>query len=103
MPEKQDQERYLANLQKETDGAYVYGILAKVEKQPQLAEIYRRMAASEERHAAAWRARLEELGVKTSAGKAGWRARLPGFLTRRFGPALVFPTITGNEQADSHA
>lgn len=103
MATKQDQERYLANLQKETDGAYLYGILAKVEKQPQLAEIYRRMAAGEERHAAAWRTRLEESGVNPGVGKPTWRARLLGFLAKRFGPALVLPTITGNEQADSRA
>lgn len=43
--------RYLVNLQKETDGAYLYLALANSEKQPKIAELYRRLSASEEKHA----------------------------------------------------
>src|SRR5262245_61613176 len=43
--------RYRANLQDEIDSAALYRTLADVEAQPQLAEVYRRLALVEERHA----------------------------------------------------
>jgi VIT1/CCC1 family predicted Fe2+/Mn2+ transporter len=103
MSPSKDLQRYLANYQKEIDGAYLYGVLAGAEKQPQLAEIYGRLSASEEKHAAAWEKRLKESGATQLSRKPTGRARLLGMLARRFGPGFVLPTITGNEQADSRA
>ena len=40
-------ERYFANRQKEIDGAALYRVLAETEKQPQMAEVYSKLAASE--------------------------------------------------------
>ncbi len=45
--------RYRANFQKEIDGAALYRALADSEKQPQMAKVYLKLAASEEKHAAA--------------------------------------------------
>ncbi len=90
----------LASLQDERDGARLYQILAEVEKDAQLAEVYRRMAATEKRHAETWAARLEESGVIVPADHPGWRTRLLGWLARRFGPGLILPTVIGMEQID---
>ncbi len=46
MSRQKDTQRYLANYQKEIDGAYLYGVLAGSEKQPQMAEVYQRLASS---------------------------------------------------------
>ncbi len=98
-----DIERYLQNRQKEIDGAALYRVLAETEKQSQMAEVYKRLAASEEKHAAAWEKKLEELKVTVPPRKPTWRARTMIWLARRFGPQFVLPTITGNEKADSRA
>jgi vacuolar iron transporter family protein len=95
--------RYLQNRQKEIDGAALYTVLAQTEKQPQMAEIYKRLAASEEKHAAAWEKKLRELQVSLPPRKPTWRAATMIWLAKRFGPQFVLPTITGNEKADSQA
>ncbi|MEP7136523.1 MAG: VIT1/CCC1 transporter family protein [Chloroflexota bacterium] len=100
---KQDIERYFANRQKEIDGAALYQVLADTEKQPQMASVYKKLAASEEKHAATWEKKLEELKVSIPPRKPTWRAATMIWLARRFGPQFVLPTITGNEKADSQA
>jgi VIT1/CCC1 family predicted Fe2+/Mn2+ transporter len=96
-------QQYLVNRQKEIDGAALYSVLAETEKQPQMAEVYKKLAASEEKHAAAWEKKLRELKVPLPAHKPTWRAATMIWLAKRFGPQFVLPTITGNEKADSQA
>ena len=96
-------ERYLANRQKEIDGAALYRVLADTEKLPQMAEVYARLAASEEKHAAAWESKLSQLNIGIPPRKPTWRAATMIWLAKRFGPQFVLPTITSNEQADSQA
>jgi VIT1/CCC1 family predicted Fe2+/Mn2+ transporter/rubrerythrin len=103
MSEQNDIKRYFANRQKEIDGAALYNVLAETEKQPQMAAVYRKLAASEEKHAATWEKKLAELNVSTSPRKPTWRAATMIWLARRFGTQFVLPTITSNEKADSRA
>jgi VIT1/CCC1 family predicted Fe2+/Mn2+ transporter/rubrerythrin len=103
MSEQEDIKRYFANRQKEIDGAALYKVLADTEKQPQMAEVYKKLAASEEKHAATWEKKLEELKVSIPPRKPTWRAATMIWLARRFGPQFVLPTITSNEKADSQA
>ncbi len=49
-----DVKRYLANRQKEIDGAALYRALAEKEDDPQMAELYQKFAAAESKHADAW-------------------------------------------------
>ncbi len=103
MSNAEDIKRYLGNRQKEIDGAALYSVLAETEKQPQMAEVYRKLAASEEKHAAAWEKKLKKLNVSIPPSKPTWRAATMIWLAKRFGPQFVLPTITGNEKADSRA
>ena len=103
MSNQNDIERYLANRQKEIDGAALYNVLAETEKQPQMSEIYRRLAASEEKHAATWEKKLADQKAPIPPRKPTWRASTMIWLAKRFGPQFVLPTITGNEKADSQA
>lgn len=103
MSNAEDVKRYLANLQKEIDGAALYRVLAETEKQPQMAEVYSKLAASEEKHAAAWEKKLTELKVSLPPRKPSWRAATMIWLAKRFGPQFVLSTITSNEKADSQA
>src|SRR6266511_3297171 len=103
MPNNDNVKQYLANRQKEIDGAALYSVLAETEKQPQMAEVYKKLAASEEKHAAAWEKKLRELKISLPARKPTWRAATMIWLAKRFGPQFVLPTITSNEKADSQA
>lgn len=103
MSNTEDLKRYLANRQKEIDGAALYRVLAETEKQPHMAEVYAKLASSEEKHAAAWERKLESLKVSLPPRKPTWRAATMIWLARRFGPHFVLPTITNNEKADSSA
>ncbi len=103
MPNNEDIKRYLGNRQKEIDGAALYSVLAETEKQPQMAEVYKKLAASEEKHAAGWEKKLIEANVSIPTRKPTWRAATMIWLAKRFGPQFVLPTITGNEKADSRA
>jgi rubrerythrin len=69
-----DPARYHVNFQAETDAAAIYDALAGLEKQPTLAEVYRRMAASEHRHAKFWAEQLRTAGHDPGPGRPTWRA-----------------------------
>ena len=101
MHSDEDVKRYVANRQKEIDGAALYRVLAELEKQPQMAEVYNKLAASEEKHAAAWEKKLAEMQISLPPRNPTWRAATMIWLAKRFGPQFVLPTITGNEKADS--
>ena len=100
---EEDIKQYFANRQKEIDGAALYKVLAETEKQPQMAVVYAKLAASEEKHAAAWEKKLTKLNVTIPPRKPTWRAATMIWLARRFGPQFVLPTIASNEKADSRA
>ncbi len=95
--------QYRQNWQKEIDGTVLYNTLAEIEAKPELAAVYRRLAASEEKHAKVWEKRLEEAGAGITSRRPSWRALTMSFLAKRFGSQFVLPTVTGNERADSLA
>ncbi|MBK9208462.1 MAG: VIT1/CCC1 transporter family protein [Anaerolineales bacterium] len=103
MSNSKDIQRYLTNRQKEIDGAALYLALADSEKQSQMAELYRRLSASEEKHAAVWDKKLEALHAAIPPRMPSHRTRILIWLAKRFGPQFILPTITGNEKADSNA
>ncbi len=103
MTEKADIARYRANWQKEIDGSALYHTLADLEKNPQMAQVFRRLAQAEEKHATFWKKRMEEAGVKLPPTRPTWRTRLLSWLACRFGVSFILPTITSLERADSQA
>ncbi len=98
-----DVKRYLANRQKEIDGAALYRALAEKEDDPQMAELYQKFAAAESKHADAWEKKLAGLHVPVPDCRPSWRARAMIWLARRFGSQFILPTVVGNERADSQA
>jgi VIT1/CCC1 family predicted Fe2+/Mn2+ transporter len=95
------QQRYTANLQGEVDSAELYKTLAETEKNPQLAEVYGRLAAVESAHADFWKKQISALGQRVPQLRPGFRTRALAWLARRFGPAFVLPTVNTLEQMDS--
>ena len=57
-----DADRYCRNLRGEVDSAALYRMLAFADSSAELAEVYRRLASVEERHAELWRTKLREAG-----------------------------------------
>ena len=103
MTKTEDHQRYVANRQKEIDGAALYHGLAKSESQPQMADLYTKFAAAEEKHAAAWEKKIAELGMPVPPRRLSWRAQAMIWLSHRFGAQFILPTVTGLERADSQA
>jgi VIT1/CCC1 family predicted Fe2+/Mn2+ transporter len=101
MPEEDPRRRYTANLQGEVDSAALYRTLAQTEKNPQLAQVYGRLAAIEEAHAEYWRNHIAAIDHHVPKLRPGFRTRALAWLARRFGPAFVLPTVDTLEHLDS--
>ena len=94
--------RYQANLRSEQEGVALYRMLAAAERDQRLAEIYRRMAAVEQRHADLWAEHLRRAGAATLPYVPGWRVRALGWNARRLGAGAVLPFVTSMERAALH-
>src|ERR1700674_3485805 len=101
MTDVNEQRRLKDNLQGEVDGAAVYAALAEAEKDPNVASIYRRLAAVERAHAEVWRSRLDRATRTHTTLTPSFRARGLSWLARRFGPSFVLPAIAAGEARDS--
>ena len=100
MPDQDKAERYRSNLQDELDSAALYRALAESEETPQMREVYRRLAAIEEKHAALWREQLATVGESAGRYRASLRTRILAWLARQFGAALVLPMVAAIERED---
>jgi rubrerythrin len=91
-------ERYRTNLHAEQEGAALYEFLAKKERNAHLAELYRRMAEVEQRHASVWADYLHRSGERVQTYTPGWRIRALVWLAERFGVSAVLPMISTMER-----
>ena len=97
-PNSKEAERYLEFRQDELNSAELYQALAEMEKNPKLAEVYQRLAATERGHAETWARKLTEAGAAIPPFRPTFRTRLLIALARRFGPELVLPTMISMEK-----
>jgi vacuolar iron transporter family protein len=93
--------RYRENLQAEYDAIALYEQLAAGEPNADLAQVYRKLAGTERKHAEVWIDKLKSAGADVPASHPAWRTRVLGWLAGRFGTAFVLPTVTGIEQSAS--
>lgn len=98
-----DLARWRINLQGEVDGSTVYRAMAAGAGDPQLADVYTKLAAAEERHATVWERRLREAGGWDGPPGPSWRARLLALVARQVGASVVAPTMAGREAKDRRA
>lgn len=94
---RDDIRRYAANIRDEIDGAALYRSLADAEEDEYLAEVYRRLAESEDRHRAIWEERLRAAGHDVPVFMPSIRIRALGWVARRFGASVVTPIATRME------
>ena len=88
-----DIKRYRSNLQEEVDGQALYVRLSEAEDDPNLKEVFRRLAESESSHLELWRTKLREAGAEVPESRVSTRIRVLGFLARRFGTQFVTPIV----------
>ncbi|HUL72632.1 MAG TPA: VIT1/CCC1 transporter family protein [Vicinamibacterales bacterium] len=91
----------LAFIQDELDSAALYDALAGKERDPRLAEVYRRLAATERRHGQHWIDSLKAGGVAVPPHRLGWRSRVLQWMVGRFGAPTVVSIIANQEIADA--
>ena len=94
--------KYLGFVQDELNAVLLYGALAKHEPNTKLAEIYRRMAIVEQRHADEWASRLADAGRSIPPFHPTLRTRLLIWLMARMGVNFVLPSIMAMERTGSN-
>ena len=102
MVDSNDVKRYHENWADEVSSAFLYRTLADIEGQTPLAQVYIRLAETEEKHVAFWEDKLKQAGQIIPPRLPGWRSRALARLARRFGPSFVLPTMANLEQMGSH-
>ena len=102
MTDTSDIKRYRENLADEVSSAYLYRTLVDIEGATPLAEVYKRLAETEEAHANFWEDKLKQSGQIIPPRSPDWRSRTLGALARRFGPSFVLPTMANLEQMGGH-
>ena len=91
--------RFRRNRQEEIDSASIYTAIAEVEQSEKLAEVYRRLAASEEAHIAFWERKLRDAGARVPRRRPSFRSRAIVWLAQRFGTGSVISMLAMKEQA----
>ena len=92
-PGEADIRRYRHNLQEEVDGEGLYLLLADAEDDPNLKQIFQRLAESEKRHIDLWQEKLQEAGAEVPDFRPSTQIRVLGWLARRFGTQFVTPIV----------
>lgn len=88
---------WLHHLEDEADAAFLYRELARSERDPARAEVYRKLAAVEDRHVEVWRGLLAEHGHAVPVPGPSGGARFRAWLARRFGSGLLLPMLLEEE------
>jgi len=103
--DSKDKRRYLENWQNEKEAIYLYRKLASAEENPRLAEVYEKLAQTEERHAALWEGKLRAGGHEVKPFRPGLKTLFLSFLAKRAGAKTVVPLIAAIESgaADEYA
>lgn len=102
MAASQDTDRYLANWEEELNSAALYRAMAEHDANPKIAEVYRKLAETEDAHAEAWRRRLLEAGLEPPVFRPSLRTRALIWLMRRFGAGIALPALTTMEVRGSN-
>lgn len=101
MHEQSTISRYLASWADERNTAALYQLLSEQEQDARVAEVYRRLAATELGHAQDWEQRIAAAGGTVPVFRPSWRTRTLAWLARRFGTDFVLPTLSAQESTNA--
>ncbi len=96
-PTTPDLDTFEHHWQDEADAAFLYRILAAAEPDASKSDIYRRLAAVEDRHLEIWGGLLTEGGRSPRPFQPSGRARLLALMGRWFGPRFLLPMLLAEE------
>ncbi len=96
-----DTNRYVEFFRDERNSALLYQTLAELEKDGRLAEVYRRIAETELKHASVWVDKIVKAGQPEPQFKPAWRTRAMIWLARRLGPGAILSSIQNMEMNGS--
>jgi VIT1/CCC1 family predicted Fe2+/Mn2+ transporter len=85
--------RLVANLNGERDAVFLYGKLADAESNPDLAELYHKLAETEGKHVAFWEGRIVADGGKVPPFKPTLKSRMMARHASRYGAQTVVGSI----------
>jgi vacuolar iron transporter family protein len=88
---------WLHHLEDEADAAFLYRQLAGAERDPGKADIYRKLAAVEDRHVAMWRSLLAENGHTVAVPEPSRGAKFRAWVARRLGSGVLLPMLLEEE------
>src|SRR5437870_9389679 len=90
---------WLHHWRDEADAAYLYGVLAGVERRQANHDVFLKLQAIERRHTEMWAKLLGEHGhpVPSDAAQPSLNARFMAWLGRRFGPRYLLPLLLREE------
>src|SRR5436309_12058931 len=90
---------WLHHWRDESDAAYLYGVLAGVERRQANHDVFLKLQAIERRHTEMWAKLLGEHGhpVPSDAAQPSLNARFMAWLGRRFGPRYLLPLLLREE------
>ena len=95
-------DRWRSHLAAEREAMALYLALADSDKDTARADIWRALAAVEQRHASRWIEKLRAAGEWVSdEWRPGWRPRALGLVARVAGPRAVLPIVTALERGDA--
>lgn len=83
--------------QDEADAAYLYGLLASLERDERKRDIYQRLSEVEARHVEVWARLMRESGHAPKPFGPTGRTRLLALLGRLFGPGFLLPMLLAEE------
>lgn len=92
-----DTHTWLHHWQDEADAAYLYRVLAGLEKDAERRRIYERLADVEDRHVIVWAELLRQHGAAPGPHKPSGRPRLMALIGRWFGPNVLLPLLLSEE------
>ncbi len=92
-------ERYIDNWSDERNTASLYHLISELEKDPRIAEVYLRMEKIELRHASHWVQLMKDGGEEMPEFRPSTRAKILAWLARRFGAAMILPSMQTMEQS----
>jgi VIT1/CCC1 family predicted Fe2+/Mn2+ transporter/rubrerythrin len=92
---------YFENRADELNSALIYETISKIEKDSRLAEVYRRIAETERKHAERWKEKILSAEENVPLFRPSWRTLILIELAKRFGAGTVLPALQSMEKNGS--
>ncbi|MCL5022794.1 MAG: VIT1/CCC1 transporter family protein [Nitrospirae bacterium] len=102
MKTSEEIKRYRANMGDELNSAALYRTISQKERDPRIAEVYQRLAATEEDHAGTWAKRLRDAGAEVPDFRPSWRTKVFIWLAGRYGAAFILPSLSSLERMNAN-